>query len=227
MFKKYTILIALLACSWALYAQETTFGLFLGGTNYKGDLSAKDAITFDGVNGAIGVQLKHQINTTLYVSGNLTVGKISGNDNKFSDRQEWTAPLNFSSILTELTANFEWHFIDKPVDDNNLNKRAYSHKLSPYVFGGIGFVHVNASVRGLPSDASEVMQGKDTGVYWSIPIGAGLTYHLNNQWSIDFEAGFRVPTTDLLDGVSTSRNPFVHDLYVIGGMSVNYRIGGE
>ncbi len=225
--RKYTILLMLFVSLVQLNAQKTSLGLFTGGAIYRGDISPTDPFATNGMNGAIGLQLEHEVNAGFFISGNIITGKVTGNDMDIEERKNWNK-LSFSSILTEATLNFEWHILGSDLESPEREvPRLFSNRISPYLFAGVGVVIVDASVQGLPSDAPEVFEGSDMGTYLSIPFGLGIKYNVSNLVSFDLEAGLRFPTTDLLDGISQSRNPDFNDVFSVFGLAINYRLGAK
>ncbi len=216
--KKFSTLILLVFSLIELSGQNSSLGFFFGGTIYDGDLSPKETVSLAGLNRAFGINFEHTFNNRFSVRGNLFSGKITGNDRKFDERQNWQQ-LNFTSFLTEASATAQWYII--PNKSMIMGKK---NRLSPYVYGGVGIVNVSATVNGLERDAPEVINDLDRGTYLSIPVGLGTKYHFDENTALDFQLGIRVPTTDYLDGISESRNPESDDFYFLGGVALQINL---
>ena len=101
----------------------------------------------------------------------------------------------------------------------------FNGQFSPYLFLGIGITTINADINGLPSNAPEITRGKNKGTYFALPVGVGLLFDTNAEFSVSLELGARVPTTDYLDGLSESRSDDHNDAYVFGGVTIFYKLG--
>ncbi len=201
--------------------QHTAIGLFGGGMNYKGDLSAKQAISIKGLNGAVGLKIKQDLDSQWTLNFQSIAGKVTGDDRDFEYRQAYEQ-LNVTTILIELVSTIEWHPITRP--DVLPEGSPLLDRFSPFLYFGIGVVFADVAVRGLPRNAPELIRGLNNGTYMSIPIGIGVNFDLNKRWSFDLEGGVRFPTTDNLDGISINRNPNINDWYYVIGVSANFKI---
>ncbi|MEL7119765.1 MAG: DUF6089 family protein [Bacteroidota bacterium] len=268
--KSNLIFCVLLFLSTTLLSQSSSIGIFLGGSLYKGDVSASD-LSVEELNFAAGAKFKQQISNKFSANMNLLFGSITGDDRNYADRADWNK-IDFQSNLTEISATLEWHPFDKrnagiafvedglydneknevkQVDDyfvtkltngqikvydsrgnykifdeeGNLLDQKFNGQFSPYLFFGVGLTTINADINGLPSNAPEITRGKNKGTYFALPVGLGLLFDTNAEFSVSLELGARLPTTDYLDGLSESRSDNHNDAYVFGGVTVYYKLG--
>ncbi len=219
--RKLLSLCLLLSSFLFVKGQGTAIGFFGGGMNYKGDLSPKQALSIRGLNGAVGLKIKQDLDGHWVLNLQSIAGKITGDDRDFEDRQAYRQ-LDVTTILIELVTTVEWHPIMRP-EVIPQGSPLLDH-LSPYLYFGIGVVFADVAVRGLPDKAPELVRGLNNGTYMSIPLGIGLNFQYNKRWSFDLEGGVRFPTTDNLDGISINRNPNINDWYYVLGISANMKI---
>ena len=77
--KKLPVLAALLLCFTVASAQKFHLTLFGGLSNYQGDLQSK-RFTFQQSNAAFGIGGLYEFTNKLYLRGNVTFGKVMGDD---------------------------------------------------------------------------------------------------------------------------------------------------
>jgi opacity protein-like surface antigen len=182
-------------------AQNFHFSARLGLAGYKGDLK-EHAVSLSQTKliGCIGARydLSEHITARTY----FTLGSLKADDKKGSATMQ-QRNLNFQSKLFdwELTAQYSLF---------SLNDRWWT----PYVFAGIGVYHFKPYTTDV--DDNKVLlqplstegQGFMTGVndykltQFSIPLGVGIDYPLNEDMRLGLEFGYRKLFTDYLDDVS-------------------------
>ncbi len=141
---------------------------------------------------------------TEHVAGRayFTYGGIKGDDSK-ENLQMQQRNLNFQSKLWEIELGAQYNIL-------NLN----DHWWTPYVFAGVGLYHFNpytfddTKTRYFLKPLSTEGQGFTSGVadykltQFSIPLGFGADYALDEDHRIGLEFGYRLTSTDYLDDVS-------------------------
>lgn len=216
-------------------AQRFELGVMLGATNYQGDLTPGTArISFGNPHPAFGVHLGYEINDIITVRGKITVTSMSGYDNQASDTWRLERNLHFESSLQEAGLNVEIY---------GLNVFQFMSNLAfhPYVVTGFNVFRFNpkANFEGawiplqpLGTEGQGTPEFSDRKKYnlieFSIPMGFGMRYTINDYMSISADLTQRWTFTDYLDDVSKTYVPLDMLLSHNGEDAVNlsYR-GGE
>jgi hypothetical protein len=182
------------------FSQGLHLNLFIGTSNYHGDLQDK-AFTFQEAHFAGGLGLSYDLSNRLAIRGNFKIGKISGDDKKGRNKAR---NLSFASQLTE--GNIDLQYFITPIG---------LHSLSPYIFAGVALYHFDPYtfdstghkyfLKFLSTEGEGFVPGQKTyhPTQVSIPFGAGVKLWLSDNINAGFEVGFRKSFTDYLDDVST------------------------
>ena len=180
-------------------AQGFNLDLFLGTSNYLGDLQEK-RFTFNQAHLAGGIGLSYDLTEKFSLRGGVMFGKISGDDKLGRNKAR---NLNFSSGLTEAHLGVQYYITP-------LGQRS----LTPYVFAGLGLYHFDPYthdtsgtkyyLKPLSTEGQGFIEDKE---YYSltkmaIPFGAGVKLSLSDKINVGLEIGFRKLFTDYLDDVS-------------------------
>jgi hypothetical protein len=175
---------------------------FAGVSNYQGDLQDKK-FTFEQAGAAFGVGMLYEISEQLYFRGNVTFGKINGDDKKTGKNAGRN--LSFSSPVTDIHLGMEYELLNP-----------YERSLVPFIFTGISVFHFNPStvdyiggvvkLQPLGTEGQGFYQGrtKYNLTQIAIPFGGGVKYSVSEDVKLSFEIGFRKTFTDYLDDVSTT-----------------------
>jgi hypothetical protein len=202
------ILIILLAFSPVFAsAQFLEGGIFIGGSNYAGDLVETNLqYELDKTHLAGGLLIRYNINDWVGVRGSFTYGQISGDDADATVDYRLQRNLSFRSDIYEFAVIPEF---------NILGFNPYDRFYSPYVFIGLGIYNFNpeAELDGQWYDLQPLgtegqgLAGRPS-MYnltqLSIPMGVGFKYAVSEYWTIGFEFTARYTFTDYLDDVSTT-----------------------
>ncbi len=182
-------------------AQNFHFSGRLGLANYEGDLKARPvSLSQAKLMGSIGA--RYDLSEHLTARSYLTLTSLHADDKKGNNAMQ-QRNLNFSSGIVdwELTAQYSLF---------SLNE----HWWTPYVFAGVGIYHFNpytkdtAGKKYFLQPLSTEGEGFMPGVknykltQFSIPLGVGAEYSLNEDMRIGIEFGYRKIFTDYLDDVS-------------------------
>jgi len=182
------------------FSQGLHLNLFLGTSNYHGDLQDK-AFTFQEAHFAGGLGLSYDLSNRLAIRGNFKIGKISGDDKKGRNKAR---NLSFASQLTE--GDIDLRYFITPIG---------LHSLSPYIFAGVALYHFDPYtfdstghkyfLKFLSTEGEGFVPGQKNYhlTQVSIPFGAGVKLWLSDNINAGFEIGFRKSFTDYLDDVST------------------------
>jgi hypothetical protein len=182
-------------------AQNFHFSGRFGLAGYQGDLKAHSvSLSQTKLMGSIGARydLSEHVSARSYV----TLGALKADDKKGTSAMQ-NRNLNFQTKLFDWELTGQYNFF-------SLNDRWWT----PYVFAGIGIYHFNPYTKDTSGNKyflqplSTEGQGFATGVkpykltQFSIPLGIGADYSLNEDMRIGIEFGYRKIFTDYLDDVS-------------------------
>ena len=212
--------VAILSLASASIAQDVEGGIFLGTSNYQGDLTHPHA-QLKRTKPSLGLLGRYYFGPRFNLKGSFTYGWISGTDADDASDQRYRDKrnLSFRSNLMELSIQGELNIL--PFISNS--KR---YRFAPYVFAGIALFHfnpvadivnTNPALQGSKWDGLDLqtlgtegqnLQGSSKSAYsrWqgSIPYGLGIKYSLGNFWNVGLELGQRKLFTDYLDDASTT-----------------------
>ena len=183
-------------------AQNFHFSGRLGVANYQGDLKEK-AVTLSNAKlmGSLGFQ--YELSEHISARSYLTLTSLHADDKKGTATMQMRN-LNFSSKIFEWELTSQYSFFD-------LNDRWWT----PYIFAGIGIYHFNPYTKDAGNKKyflqplSTEGEGYVPGVknykltQFSVPVGFGAEYSLNEDMRIGIEFGYRKIFTDYLDDVSS------------------------
>lgn len=226
--KKFYSLALALSCVSFLYAQnpEWEVGMFLGWSVYQGDIVGK-TIDLKESNTAIGITGRYNYYYTLKFRANLLFGRLSGDDANYEGRGDRNA--SFTTSLVEFSGLAEWEPFGKARELQGGKSKLF---ISPYALGGLGLVFTNPKPTfpalgnvGSNNPAIQDIRAGYSKIHLVIPVGLGLRYDVNRKWMIGAEAGWRVPFTDYLDGISVSANDSSMDYYWFYGFTAMFKPG--
>ncbi|NVK27659.1 MAG: hypothetical protein HWE14_06425 [Flavobacteriia bacterium] len=202
-------LIFLLLTSFGALAQRSQssneLGLFLGGTNFIGDVGNYGIHLPQG--GVIGITYRHQFDYHYSIRGQFSFGRLANDDALSGMPDRNYRDLHFRSNIYEGMLVGEVNFFKYMA-----GSRKYNH--SPYVFAGFGITGFNpqAFYEGDWYDLAPLgTEGQRTsanpGNYyplatWTLPFGMGYRWNIGRTVTMAVECGFRRTWTDYLDDVS-------------------------
>ncbi len=163
-------------------------GGMVGGSYYLGD--ANYTGLFKGMNMMGGLIGRYNINPRMALKGNLSVAGISGSTDD-ADTDFPGGDTSFSRTIFDLGAQFEYNFF--AYGEGTGYKR--THRLVPYIFGGLGFTFAPEPV--------------DNVFTVNIPLGLGVKYKFAPRFNLGCELSFRFSLSDKLD--VTKKNGAVLD----------------
>lgn len=192
-------------------AQHMEAGLIVGASTYQGDLApSKVWSSITQTHPAFGIFGRYNFNRLGAVRLGANFMTISGDDAKSKESGRLARNLSFRSNILELTLIGEWNILG--YQPYNLQET-----FTPYLFGGISIFKFNPKaeyegewyeLQPLGTEGQNLSQYPDREPYkltqFSIPMGMGLKYAINDTWNIGIELGARKTFTDYLDDVSTT-----------------------
>ena len=201
--------------------------IFIGGTNYQGDLVETQAPILSETNPAFGLTTRYALNQNFKIRGDLMSGKISGDDRYAIEPSRLRRNFNFESDILEAGIGLEWAPFSFSKDDIGRATRSF---ISPYIFAGLSFFSATPSTSyndvsegsSNPKIAKDRQEGSSvSGI--ALPVGGGIQFNLNSSFFLTTEVGVRTTNTDFIDGISFSGNPDKNDWYWFGGVGLGLR----
>jgi hypothetical protein len=210
-----------------LHAQRSSeAGIFLGASNYMGDLSPKP-LAANETNFAFGAQYRYLLNPHFGLKGSVSLGKISGDDFNVP-----RAPVNgqpprqwkMEAGIFEVAMQAEWHFLGKP----RYNQVGlFVPQASPFISAGLGLALTEAEVIVPAHEKIRFPEPGDKSAFIVFPLSVGLRFDLTEYLLIAGEFGIRATFSDYLDGLSKSLNSQHNDYYLFAGFTFLYLIDAE
>jgi hypothetical protein len=202
-------------------AQIHEIGVFLGGSNYIGDVGKTNYVSPNEL--AIGILYKWNKSPRHSYRFSYTQSTISGNDLDSEVPARNQRGYKFKNDIKEFSAGLEFNFFDF-----NLHE-SLKKKLSPYVFSGLSY---------FAYDELFVVNGETKKDYregaLAIPMIVGIKTNILENFVLGVEVGARYTFTDNLDGSLPKNedlrslqfgNIYSKDWYVFSGFTLTYTFG--
>lgn len=183
-------------------AQNFHFSGRLGLASYQGDLKAR-TISMSQSKPMLSIGARYDLSEHLMGRSYITLTSLRADDKKGTAKMQ-QRNLNFKSKILDWELTAQYNFF-------SLNDRWWT----PYLFGGIGIFHFNpytkdsaghkTFLKPLSTEGEGFMPGiKEYKLtQFSLPVGFGAEYSLNEDMRVGLELGYRKTFTDYLDDVST------------------------
>ncbi|KAF2336067.1 MAG: DUF6089 family protein [Flavobacterium nitrogenifigens] len=206
-----------------LNAQINEIGVFLGGSNFVGDVGKTTYIAPEKL--AFGVLYKWNRSPRHSWRFSYTQSNISGNDVKSDETGRNQRGYRFDNDIKELSAGLEFNFFD-------FNLHDYHTKVTPYVFTGLNLFVFDNLYRYTSSPNVIYAQKNRSSV--AIPIILGVKSNISPRFILAAEVGARYTFTDNIDGSNpNTSNPNImkfgnlnnNDWYIFSGMTLTYTFG--
>jgi len=203
------------------YSQINELGLFIGGSNFIGDVGATNYISPNQL--AFGGVYKWNRSPRHSYRASLIFTDLEANDLDSDDPRRIQRGYSFKNTLIELAAGMEFTFFDF---DLHSGKRLST----PYLFTGISASHFDnyyfANGNHINENASSWAFG--------IPMALGFKTTFIDNFILSFEVGARYTFSDAIDG-SVPKNASNltyrfgninnNDWYVFSGITLTYTFG--
>jgi len=231
MRRRFTIILSLLFIVGLLQGQtDYQLGVFLGMSNYIGDLAAEPQLSESGF--SVGLMGSSNISRKFNLRANLLYNEIQGSDFNFPENEERiNRGFSFESTIVELSATVEWEpFGRNRYQSNAAGRIQFSTIISPFLYlgGGLSFASTDPDFSNSPQSGNSGIvidtQGGDTFTNFTIPFGAGVKFDVTEKVLFGLEIGGRYGFTDYLDGISEAADPTDDDWYFTVGLNLAYRI---
>jgi len=200
------IVFFLLITAASLQAQNFEAGIFLGMSNYQGDLQANHYVSTQN-RIAYGVFGRYRLMDYLAVKASFYSGTISGSDAKSDEGSgRRVRNLSFRSKISEFSLQAEFNPLPFLFDESKI--------FSPFVFAGVAVFKHNPQaeydeqwhdLQPLGTEGQHLEGGSAPYklTQFSIPVGVGLEFRVTDYSNVGLEFGVRKTFTDYLDDVST------------------------
>lgn len=217
--QKIVGLLLLIAQPVILFSQRTEIGVFIGGTNYFGDLADAIYVTKE-TNFSMGGLVRFNVHPRHSIKLNAYFGRITAHDSNSSDEGLLNRDFSFSSPITEFAGNYEWNILGRSLY-NNIGE--FVALFTPFVGAGIAYTLAPGKPVAPPgAPAGLLPENGDVDVFICVPLTGGVKYYPHPNISLALELGFRPAFNDYLDGVSQTANPDANDWYIKGGFTIAY-----
>jgi hypothetical protein len=219
---------------WKLRRYEVGFGI--GTTQVFGDIGGaatsntwyglKD-IKIDETKMAFGLLGRYKIDQKYSIKVNGILGFGGGTDAGSRN----VRGRSYKTTLGELSAQLEYYFISEGGRFSSAAMFSRRGMINDYAsFNAYGFIGLGAlyyspkftSTQPL-NESVDITTGysKFTAVF---PFGIGLKYIIDDHWLTNAELGYRLTTSDFIDGYTQSASSKHNDVYYFLTISVSYRL---
>jgi hypothetical protein len=189
--------------------QEGEFGVGIGAGHYFGDLNSKPQFNRPKI--AAGIFFRKNFGN--YIAARVSANFVQlGYSDKYNTHNEYQRRrnLSFNSNVWELSLQGDFNFYRFLPGDPDF-------RFTPYITFGAGIFNYDPyaylgkdkyHLRDLGTEGQGSSLYPDRKPYssmaFSVPLGVGFKYALNERFNIGFEVVHRFTTTDYLDDVSTT-----------------------
>lgn len=201
-------------------AQIHEVGVFVGGSNYIGDVGSTTYIAPNEF--VMGILYKWNKNSRLAYRFSLNGAYYSANDLDSDDPGRNQRGYHFTNNIKEVSLGLEFNFFD-------FNLHDFKRKYTPYVHTGINYLRFRESYL----KSKQITTEEEIGVF-AVPMTLGIK---SNVWPfliLAVEVGARYTFTDNLDGSNPKDNNLMkfgninnNDWYVFSGMTLMYTFGNK
>ena len=245
--KRKIIHVIILFISMTVFSQNNEIGVFIGGSNYIGDVGPTTYINPFKYNGSrlklletigtettfysLGLIYRKNFNSRISARFKINYANI-GSDDKMpsSDLYRQERGKSFQNTILEYGLGIDFNFIDFDVLDSSI-------QMTPYINTGISLFSSN-----LLRYKKDISSAEKYGSFYnySIPITIGYKIKPFQSFIIGFEITANATFTDNLDGNDPHENAIIaplydeafgstlsNDWYVFSGITLTYLFGNK
>lgn len=201
-------------------AQIHEIGLFVGGSNYIGDVGATTYISPNQL--ALGILYKWNKNPRLAYRFSLNGAYYKANDLDSDDPSRNQRGYRFKNSIKEVSLGLEFNFFD-------FNLHDIERKYTPYVHSGLNYLRFRDSYL----KSNNIIMEERIGAL-AIPMTLGIKSNVLPHVILALEVGARYTLTDNLDGSNPKDDSLMkfgninnNDWYVFSGMTLTYTFGNK
>lgn len=206
----------------AIQAQIHEIGVFVGGSNFIGDVGSTTYISPNEP--AIGILYKWNKSPRHSYRFSYTQSKITANDRDSEEAGRNQRGYRFENSAKEFSAGLEFNFFD-------FNLHELRTKITPYIYSGLSYVQYE----GLFFVDGKTKSDSNHGTI-AIPMILGIKSNITPNFVLGLEVGARYTYADDLDG-SNPKNENLknlqfgninnNDWYVFSGLTLTYTFGNK
>ena len=201
-------------------AQIHELGVFVGGSNYIGDVGLTTYLSTNEP--SLGILYKWNISPRHSYRFSYTQSKISANDRDSKEPSRNQRGYGFDNNIKEVSLGLEFNFFD-------FNLHEVKRKFSPYVYSGLSYFRYDE----LHVSLGETLKVSGAGSF-AIPITLGIKTNVTPHLILALEAGARYTLSDNLDGSNPKNGNMLkfgninnNDWYVFSGLTLTYTFGNK
>lgn len=205
-----------------LEAQIHEIGVFLGGSNYIGEIGKTTYIAPNEA--AFGILYKWNRSPRHSWRISYTQSRITANDKNASEPARIERNYSFENNIKELSLGLEFNFMDFNLHDSK-------RKITPYVYSGLSYLHYE----GLYFLNGDPDKDQSYGSI-AIPMTIGVKAKVMDHLILGLETGARYTFRDDLDGSNPTNSKYEslkfgninsNDWYVFTGFTLTYTFGNK
>lgn len=203
----------------ATQAQIHEIGVFLGGSNYIGDVGLTTYIAPNEP--AFGLLYKWNKSPRHSYRFSYTQSKITSNDLDSNEASRNQRGYRFENDLKEVSLGLEFNFFD-------FNLHESSTKITPYVASGLNYFLTKYTLTNAKADLT--VEGRtERRKSIAIPMIVGIKSKITPSFVLALETGARYTLTDNIDGSFNQDfgNINNNDWYVFSGVTLTYTFGDK
>lgn len=215
--KRLIIILALLLTAINSQAQTHEIALFLGGSNFVGDVGDMDYVK--PTNFAIGGVYKWNRHPRFSYRASIMYTKLEDHDADSEIAARRDRGFYFENNILEFSGGIEFNFLD-------FNQHDGKAKITPYVFTGLSYFLMDQLTYDMVDPEAIKYQENVVGSL-AIPMIVGIKTNAFRNLVLGFEVGARYTFTDNIDGNDAPGannrfgNPNSNDWYVFTGMTIS------
>jgi hypothetical protein len=96
-----------------VFGQKSEIGLTLNAWNYQGDIVTKNSPYLEETQPGLGVFYRYTFHNNFSALGDVSLGRISGDDRNFDQRRDFNPLLDFKTNLITVSGMLEWNILGR------------------------------------------------------------------------------------------------------------------
>ena len=219
---RFFVIILLFFGLQSMKSQIHEIGIFLGGSNYIGEIGKTNYI--DPNEPAFGILYKWNKSPRHSFRFSYTQSTVKSNDLDSDVPSRKLRGLSFENSIKEVSLGLEFNFLDFNLHDS-------SRKITPYVYSGISYFAFYQNYYSAGQTKEDYYDGS-----LAIPMTVGVKSNITDQLILGFEVGARYTFTDNIDGSNPDNdnlksfrfgNLNSKDWYTFTGFTLTYTFGNK